>query len=100
MAKTKKSPKPKNRTPRAGSNDPKYSGVIDGIKYAVVLTDRQMGSTTIQDFEEAIKAMGLIVNPSPEARWDGPEFYFAVLSEKTLHKKQMTKIYKDFYKDD
>jgi predicted transcriptional regulator len=100
MAKTKKSLKAKSRNSRTGSKEPNYSGVIDGIKYAVVLTDRQMGSTTIEDFEDAIKTMGLIVNPSPEANLDGPEFYFAVISGKKLSKKQMTKIYKDFYKDD
>jgi hypothetical protein len=44
--------------------------------------------------------MGLIVNPSPEANLDGPEFYFAVISGKKLSKKQVAKIYKDFYKDD
>jgi hypothetical protein len=100
MATIKKSQKIKRRNPRAGSKEPEYSGVIDGIKYAIVLTDRQLGSTTIEDFEEAIKAMGLIVNPSPEANLDGPEFYFAVISGKKLSKQQMAKIYKEFYKDD
>jgi predicted transcriptional regulator len=100
MAKIKKSQKTKSRNPRAGSKEPEYSGVIDGIKYAVVLTDRQMGSTTIEDFEDAIKAMGLFVKPSPEAKWDGPESYFAVISGKKLSKNQVAKIYKDFFKDD
>jgi hypothetical protein len=100
MVKIKKSQKAKSRNPRAGSKEPEYSGVIDGIKYAVVLTDRQLGSTTIEDFEDAIQAMGLTVNPSPEANWDGPEFYFAVISGKKLTKKQMAKIYGEFYKDD
>jgi hypothetical protein len=44
--------------------------------------------------------MGLTVNPSSEANLDGPEFYFTVISEKKLSKKQVTKIYGDFYKDD
>ena len=100
MATTKKSQKAKKRNPRGGSKEPEYSGVIDGIKYAIVMTDRQFGSTTIEDFENAIKTMGLIVNPSPEANLDGPEFYFAVLTGKKLSTKQMKKIYRDFYKDD
>lgn len=100
MVTIKKSQKTKSRNPRAGSKEPEYSGVIDGIKYAVVLTDRNLGSTTIEDFEEAIQAMGLIVNPSPEANWDGPECYFAVISGKKLSKNQVAKIYKDFYKDE
>jgi hypothetical protein len=100
MAKIKKPQKTKSRNPRAGSKDPKYSGVIDGIKYAVVFNETHGAFDTIQDFKEAIQAMGLAVNPSPEANFDGPEFYFAVISGKKLSKKQMAKIYGEFYKDD
>jgi hypothetical protein len=39
-------------------------------------------------------------HPSPEAKWDGPEFYFAVISEKKLSRKQVGKIYKEVYKDE
>jgi len=39
-------------------------------------------------------------HPSLKPIWTGPEFYFAVISGKKLSKKQVAKIYKDFYKDD